>query len=221
MSTHTIRVMTCNALKSLDERAAAKLIVKVTAQADIILWQELTSTHKKLLRNRAGWSSYFPDNPWGIGISWRVQRFAVARPGRSRNVVPGIKRVDPARGFADIVLKDKHTQVLWPVVSAHMTHQAFTSHPERRPRWWLQAAALRIRSRRLARRWGRVVGGADVNRHRWAPGRTDGVWARSGTFGKAKYDVLWHRGDVRLAGTAQTLPTPSDHHALVAWFRAG
>lgn len=219
--TALVQVVTCNALKTLDEEAATKLADKVLAAADVVLWQELRVVHKRVLRSHRNWAHYFPkDGPWGVGISWRADRFTVYRGGRLHRVIPGIKRVDPARGFLDVVLQDRFTGQLWPVLSAHLTHQAFSSHPERRPRWRAVAIRLRLRSRRLARKFDRVVGGGDMNRHQWAPGGTFGVWATKGTYHSRKYDTLWYRGQVDRKGVARTIATPSDHHALGATFRA-
>lgn len=217
-----VRVVTCNALKTLNAAQVKVLLDQVLPVADVVLWQELRPVHRHAILQSAGWASYFPgDGPWGVGISWRTAKFVVHRSGRAHRVVPGIKHVDPARGFLDIVLRDRRSATLWAVLSAHMTHQAFTKHPERRPRWRLQAVRLRLRSRRLARKFDRMIGGGDMNRHHWHPGGTYGSWAGHGTYGKAMYDTLWRRGRVGLTVRATRIRTPSDHDALHAVFSAG
>lgn len=214
----TIRLATSNMFKRLGPDQSRRHVQEVIARADVVVWQEVTRTHKRTLRNLNGWDHYFAGS--GMAISWRTDRLTVHRPGRWRAVVHGIRHVDPARGSADIVLEHLRTGVLWPIVCTHMTHQAWTSHPERRPRWWYQAWRLARRTRRLANKYGRCVGGGDVNRHRWKPKDTLGEWPDGGTHGSRKYDVLWRRGRVELLWPAYEISTPSDHDSSVACFRA-
>ena len=218
MASH-IRFATANMFKDLDADASRKLVDRVLGYTDVVVWQEVTRVHKATLKATDGWDHFFPRG-LGIAISWRRSMFTVQRAGRWRRVVPGIKHVDPNRGFADVVLHQRGTATLWPVLGTHMTHQAWTSHPERRPRWRALAARLRLRSRRLARRYGRVLGGGDVNRSHWAPGATIGAWPARPTHGSQRYDVLWRRGRVALVGTPVAIATPSDHDAVVAAFQA-
>lgn len=216
-----VRFATSNMFKKLDADQSRRHVDKVIAQADIVVWQEATWLHRRTLRRTPGWATYFPRTPGGLAISWRTDRFKVRRAGRAIGVVPGSRFFrDPIRGFADIVLQDLADGTLWPVLGTHMTHQSFTSHPERRPRWRAQSVRLWLRSRRLARRWGRVLGGGDVNRHHWAPRGTIGEWPPGGTHGQSKYDVLWRRGRVALVRGAHEIRTPSDHDTAVATFRS-
>jgi hypothetical protein len=213
-----VRFATSNMFKRLDAAQSTEHVEKVTGRADVVVWQEVTRTHKHTLRALVGWDTYFAGS--GMAISWRASKFRVHRRGMWRSVVSGIRRIDPARGFADIILEDIRDGTLWPVVCTHMTHQAFTSHPERRPRWRVQAYRLWRRCRRLARKHGRVVGGGDVNRNRWAPRGTIGAWPEGGTLGRAKYDVIWRKGAVRRVGVVERVNTPSDHHTAIGTFEA-
>lgn len=218
-----IRFATSNMFKRLNEADVDRHIANVIAEADIVVWQECTRDHRQNLKRLPGWSHYFSKGLGGLAISWRTDRFKVRREGRTHAIVPGSSFFhDPTRGFVDIVLQDLTDGFLWPIIGTHMTHQAWTSHPERRPRWRALAYRLRLRSRRLALRWGRVLGGGDVNRHRWAPRGTTGHWPAggSGTHGRAEYDVLWTRGDVRLVSGPVEVRTPSDHDTSVGVFRA-
>lgn len=214
-----MRIATCNADKSLSKAAARALVAKVTEHADVVCWQEVGPAHMAALKALDGWRTYHPGSPWGLAISWRTDLYAVRRAGKRRRVVPGIRFVDPARGCIDIALTDRATAEVYAVMSAHNTHQAFTSHPERKPRWDLQARRLKLRTRRLKRRWGAVVGAGDVNRDRWAPKGTTGHWAAKPTYKGRRYDVIWTRGRIEVLGRAQRLTTPSDHDALVATVR--
>lgn len=211
-----MRIATCNADKSLSKATARALVDRVISQADVVCWQEIGPHHMQALRLPPGWKTYHPGSPWGLAISWRPDLYEVVRRGRVRRVVPGIRWVDPVRGCADIVLRERATGQVFAVMTAHLTHQAWTSHPERRGRWRLQAFRLRVRARRLARRWGAVVGGGDVNRDRWTPVGTIGHWAARPTYKGRRYDVLWTRGRIALSGRPQRIATPSDHDALVA-----
>lgn len=217
-----VRLATSNMYKNLGETEVDRHIALVIAQADVVVWQECTRDHRGNLRKigELGWATYFPVGLGGLAISWRTARFSVARFGRARGVVPGMRSVDPERGFCDIVLEDLEDGELWPVLDTHMTHQAWSSHPERRPRWWVQAYRLRRRSRRLARRYGRILGGGDVNRHRWTPKGTVGHWPLGGTIGAKNYDVLWHKGAAAIVGRPVEIRTPSDHDSVVATFRS-
>ena len=215
--TNTIRFATSNMFKRLTAKQSRRHVNKVLPLVDVVGWQEVTRVHRKtLIKKRAeGWETYFSDKVGGLAISWRADRFEVYREGRSHRAVPGIP-LDPDRGFITIVLKDLLTGELWPIIVAHMTHQAWTSHPERRYRWWIQAGRLRWKSRRLKRRFGRMVGLGDVNRHHWAPKGTIGAWPAGGTLGRAKYDVIWRKGKVEKRGPIAALNTPSDHHTAIA-----
>lgn len=214
------RSTTANMLKLLDEAEVNKLIARVTGVSDVVKWQECTRDHRENLRAIPGWDHYFSKGLGGLAISWRSDRFEVHREGRSHGIVPGSRFFhDPTRGFIDIVLQDLTDGELVAVLDTHATHQAWTSHPERRPRWRLLAYRLRLRMRRLARRWGRADGGGDVNRSRWAPKGTRGVWAAEPTHGRAYYDVTFLRGAIVTAGAAQAIRTPSDHHALTVALR--
>lgn len=210
---------TCNARKDLSNRKIRRLIRKMTSRAEVIAWQEITPRHMAALRARDGWETYHPGSPWGLAISWRTDLYTVRRKGKRRTPVPGLRGIDPARGCIDIVLEDTRTGEVIPVMSAHLTHQAWTSHPERRPRWRREARRVRIRTRTLKRRWGCVVGGMDANRSKWAPGGSVGHWARRGTYGSASYDVIWTRGDITVTSGPKRVRTPSDHRALVATVR--
>lgn len=214
-----IRVATCNADKSLSRAVARRVVAEVTSQADVVCWQEVGPHHMAALKALPGWRTYHPGSPWGLAISWRTDRLSLRRRGARRRVVPGIRDVDPVRGCIDVVLTDRASGDVYAVMSAHATHQAWTSHPERRGRWRLQAFRLRMRTRRLARRWGAVVGGGDVNRDRWAPVGTTGHWAARPTYKGRRYDVLWTRGRIAVSGRPQRITTPSDHDALVATVR--
>lgn len=217
-----VRFATSNMFKNLNAEESLKHVNKVIDEADIIVWQEVTRVHRKTLRalGDKGWATFFPETPGGLAISWRTNRFMVSRAGIGRRVIPGIKAVDPARGFADIILEDIEDGTIWPVLDTHMTHQAWTSHPERRPRWWALAYRLRRRSARLRRRHGRMLGGGDVNRHRWAPKGTTGAWPPGGTHGRSNYDVLWRKGKVAMIRVPHEVRTPSDHDTPVATFQS-
>jgi hypothetical protein len=217
-----INFETCNMFKRLDAEQSQALVDEVTAYADIIVWQEVTSAHRETLKklDPLVWATYFSDRKkvGGLAISWRIARFTVQREGKTHRSSPGIT-ADPNRGFVDIVLRERQTGVAWPVIGTHMTHQAFTSHPERKVRWLYQAYRLRMRTRRLAINHGRCIGGGDVNRHRWTPKGTIGSWPREGTLGRVNYDVTWCRGDVEAAGRSTAIHTPSDHDAVVTRYR--
>lgn len=219
----SVRFATSNMFKRLDAAQSLQHVEEVLVEADVVAWQECTRIHKRTLKKMAelGWATYFPGTPGGLAISWRTSRFALHRAGVGRRVIPGIRGVDPGRGFADVVLEDLDDDgTLWAILDTHMTHQAWTSHPERRPRWWALAWRLRRRSRRLARQYGRMLGGGDVNRNHWAPRGTIGEWPPGGTHGRSKYDVLWRRGRVTLAKPAHEIRTPSDHDTSVATFKS-
>lgn len=214
------RSTTANMLKSLGESDVDHLIAKVAARSDVIKWQECTRDHRENLKRLPEWDHYFSKGLGGLAISWRIDRFEVHREGRSRGIVPGSSYFrDPTRGFIDIVLKDLRDGDLLPVLDTHMTHQAWTSHPFRRARWWLLARRLRRRMRRLKRRWGRADGGGDVNRSKWAPKGTHGIWAKEPTFGRVFYDVTFIKGRIEQVGEATVIKTPSDHHALTVTLR--
>lgn len=216
-----IRVTTSNMFKNLNDAEVDRHIARIVEVSDVVLWQECTRDHRGNLRKigALGWATYFPSELGGLAISWRTDLFTVYRGGVARRVVPGIRSIDPSRGFCDIVLEDQDGEV-WPFLDAHMTHQAWSSHPERRPRWWLQAWRLRRRMRRLKRRYGRAVGGADVNRDHWKPRGTVGHWPNEGTIGAKQYDVIFTKGDVQAAGVAQAIHTPSDHDSVVLAVRS-
>lgn len=219
----TVRFATSNMFKRLGEAQVDIHIAKVTAQADVVVWEECTRDHRQNLRKLEGWDHYFSKGLGGLAISWRTDRFAVRRAGKSRAVVPGSSFFhDPTRGFIDIVLRDLEDNTFWPILCTHMTHQAFTSHPERRPRWRALATRLWLRSRRLNRRWGRVLFGGDVNRHKWIPKGLKGEWPDGGrgTHGGSEYDPIGYRGRVMLVRESREIHTPSDHDTNVAKFRS-
>lgn len=214
-----MRIATCNARKELSPRKARRVVRKMTSKAEVVAWQEITPDHMAALKELDGWRTYHPGTPWGLAISWRTDLYDVRRKGKRRVAARGIKGVDPARGCIDIVLTDRRTAEVIPVMSAHLTHQAFTSHRERKPRWDLGATRLAIRSRTLTLRWGCMTGTGDMNRDRWAPKGTTGHWAGHGTYGSAFYDVIWTRGALSVTAGPTRVRTPSDHRALVATIR--
>jgi len=219
----SIRFVTCNMFKRLNAAESQHLVNKTAAFADVIVWQEVTrDVHKQTLKalDPKVWATYFSDRSkvGGLAISWRIDKLEVQREGKTHRVVPGVP-LDPNRGFISIVLRERKNGTVWPCIGAHMTHQAWTSHPERRARWTIQAYRLRMKTRRMTINHGRCLGGADVNRHHWAPKGTVPSWPNEGTFGKAKYDVTWCRGDAEPVGESTAIHTPSDHDAVLTRYR--
>lgn len=216
----SLEVVTCNARRQLGPDEARTVILKATAHADVVLWQELeTPAHRAAVDALEGWSTYWPGGAANsVAISWRDDVVASVRVKRKRRVHKGQRHVTPARYIVRVVLVD-HDGTTWPIINTHKISQAFTSHPERRPRWRRHARMERRRARLMRLRWGAVIGGGDQNRNRWAPAGTTGHWAARGTLGaRTFYDVLYIAGDVTIAGDPYRIRTASDHDALSGLF---
>lgn len=209
-----MRIVTCNARRQLDAEAAQLVVKLATSHADVVLWQELeTPAHRHAVDQLAGWSTYWPGGAANaVAISWRDAAVYRVRLKRRRLVHKGEAGVTPARYIVRVVLDDDDGS--WAIINTHKISQAWTSHPERRPRWRRHARMERRRARLMLARWGRVVGGGDQNRDRWAPAGTDGHWPAHGTLGREFYDVLYTAGDVELVDGPRRISTPSDHDAL-------
>lgn len=212
-----MRVVTANARKELSPALVEALVRQVgRLGADVILWQEVeTRDHRRAIEALPGYATFWPGGPAdAIPISYRLATFTTARFGQVRRAHAGEAKVTPARYVASIILTDLDG-VVWPVVNTHMISAAWTRHPERRKRWNRHARILARRCRYLARRWGRVVGGGDVNRDHWTPAGTVGIWPQRPTHGSRRYDLLFVRGRIALNATAWSVDTASDHHAVV------
>lgn len=218
----SIRVATCNARKELRGVQVDRLVASIQhLGADVILWQEVETTHhRSAIAALPGFLTYWPGGAANaVPISYRADRFSIANGRKAFLTHKGEKGVTPARYVVQLVLTTT-AGVVWPVLNTHMISQAWTTHPERRGRYKKHARVLATRARVLALRYGRVVGGGDVNRSRWKPAGTVGLWAKHGTHGSAFYDLLFTRGRVALVGGVVRVQTISDHDALVARLEA-
>lgn len=215
-------VVTCNACKELDPAQAAEVVELATATADAVLFQEIeTPGHRNAirhLRSSGWWVAPFEGAAAAVPIALRRDRFTPLRWGQIQ-IHPGQRGVSPARFVVWVVARDRVTRREVVFMNGHLISQAFTSHRERRPRWNRGARVWHRQIKRLTKKYGAVIGGADWNRSRWVPAGSTGVWASRGTHGASVfYDALLYAGDVDLIGTARRIPTASDHDALAATF---
>lgn len=222
MTEAAFTVVTCNAKKELRGAAVKRTVHLAAEHADVILWQEIeTAEHRLALRLLGDFDTFWPGGKRSparaVPISFRRDRFDLIH-GNSLRINTGIRWNYPNRYLNHAVLRDQQTNLLTGFADMHAIQQAFTTRKRYRPAWDRGARRAEDKLEQILHNRGAVIFGGDMNRNRWAPEGTHGIWTPHGTFGGAHYDTLAYAGKAAPVGEPWRIPTPSDHDAMACKF---
>lgn len=225
--TTMIRHGSSNIKKDLSAGAIQSDVNEMASKVDVWGLQEIeTPAHTAALKALGNFEIYWPGGTpakgrfpgWdnSVPIMWRKEMFTKLGSGKIQTH-GGEGGVTPPRYVAWVILKHKATGATLVRVNTHFISSAWTSAPERKARWLKHEDLMVAKIHSLAKKYGHVVSGGDINRggkYRFA-GATM-LYPDAPTYdGGAYYDTIWLNGTSSLGhGSVTRTELNSDHDGI-------
>ncbi|GAB2474264.1 hypothetical protein GCM10027265_24780 [Jatrophihabitans fulvus] len=192
-----------------------------TPFAGIIGWQELDGADDiaRMRRSLPGFAHYVPRDVSAAAdsISWRRSLFTL-RYARAVFTHSGQAHVTPSRWVTYVVLRVRATGRTIAFVNTHFISHAFTSHAERRGRWYRHEDVLEKVVRQLRAHGWPVLAVGDYNSRAGVP-LTGLSRFRVRTGDPTPIDQLYAPRGAHRSLAHRLWRNGSDHHAYRAWVR--